>query len=127
MPRTVSVKCVLAALGALMLFPSAAQAQSSIAGVVKDSSGALMPGVAVEAASPALIEKVRTTVSDEQGRYRIVDLRPGLYTVTFALPGFSELRRESIELTSGFTATVNAELKVGGVGESVTVSAAAPI
>ena len=117
-------------VGCLPILPAIVwgQAESgNITGVVKDSSGALMPGVAVEAASPALIEKVRTTVSDEQGRYRIVDLRPGLYTVTFALPGFSELRRESIELTSGFTATVNAELKVGGVGESVTVSAAAPI
>src|SRR6266568_4306149 len=113
-----------------LLLPAIVWAQAetgNIVGIVRDTSGAVIPGVSVEAASPALIEKARTTVSDEQGRYRIVDLRPGLYTVTFALPGFSELRREGIELTTGFTATVNAELKVGGVGESVTVSEAAPL
>ncbi len=117
-------------VGCLPILPAIVwgQAESgNITGVVKDSSGAVIPGVAVEAASPALIEKVRTTVSDEQGRYRIVELRPGLYTVTFALPGFSELRREGIELTTGFTATVNAELKVGGLGETITVSEAAPL
>src|SRR5262245_22748945 len=94
----------------------------NIIGLVKDMSGAVLPGVAVEAASPALIEKVRTTVSDEQGRYRIGDLRPGVYTVTFALPGFSTLKREGIELNSGFTANVNAELKVGTMQDTVTVS-----
>src|SRR5437016_4148754 len=112
-------------VGCLPILPAIVwgQAESgNITGVVKDSSGALMPGVAVEAASPALIEKVRTTVSDEQGRYRIVDLRPGLYTVTFALPGFSELRREGIEMTTGFTATVNGELKVGALEDTVTVT-----
>src|SRR5712691_4032890 len=121
--RFVIVEC-------LLILPAIvwSQAESgNITGVVKDSSGAVTPGVAVEAASPALIERVRTAVSDEQGRYRIVDLRPGLYTVTFALPGFNELRREGIELTSGFTATVNAELKVGGLGETITVSEAAPL
>src|SRR5215471_8915137 len=82
----------------------------NLIGIVRDTSGAVLPGVAVEAASPALIEKIRTAVSDEQGRYRIGDLRPGVYTVTFALPGFSALKREGIELTSGFTANVNAEL-----------------
>ena len=85
----------------------------SIAGVVKDASGAVLPGVTVEAASPALIEKSRTAVTDGQGLYRIVDLRPGVYTVTFTLPGFSTLKREGLELTAGFTATVNAEMKVG--------------
>jgi hypothetical protein len=104
------------------------QAESgNIVGVVRDASGAVIPGVEVEAASPALIERVRTTVSDEQGRYRIVDLRPGPYTVTFTLPGFSTLKREGIELTTGFTATVNAELKVGGLEETVTVSEEAPL
>src|SRR2546429_3722859 len=109
MARKVSVKCVLAVLGALMLFPSAAQAQSAIAGVVKDTSGALMPGVTVEAASPALIEKVRTAVTDGQGQYRIVDLRPGTYAVTFTLAGFATVKRESLELPANFTATVNIE------------------
>src|SRR5262245_16952812 len=93
----------------------------NIIGVVRDTSGAVLPGVAVEAASPALIERTRTVVSDEGGRYRIGELRPGTYTVTFTLPGFSALRREGIELTTGFTATVNADLKVGAVEDKVTV------
>src|SRR5438876_3318657 len=100
---------------------------SNIIGIVRDTSGAVLPGVSVEAASPALIAKIRTAVSDEGGRYRIGDLRPGTYTVTFALPGVSTLKRESIELTSGFTATVNAELKVGGLDETITVSEQAPM
>ena len=99
----------------------------NIVGIVTDISGAVLPGVAIEAASPTLIEKVRTTVTDEQGRYRIGDLRPGSYTVTFTLPGFSTLKRESLELTTGFTATVNAELKVGGIDETITVSEQAPM
>jgi Carboxypeptidase regulatory-like domain/TonB dependent receptor len=99
----------------------------NIVGVVRDISGAVLPGVAVEAASPALIERVRTAVSDEQGRYRIGELRPGTYTVTFTFPGFSTLKREGIELTSGFTATVSADLKVGGLDETITVSEQAPL
>jgi hypothetical protein len=86
-----------------------------------------MPGVTVEAASPALIEKVRTVVTDDQGQYKIVSLVPGIYTVTFTLPGFSTIKREGIELTTGFTAQVNGELKVGTVEETITVSAAAPV
>ena len=105
----------------------AQQANGTIAGVVKDTSGAVMPGVTVEAASPALIEKVRTVVTDGQGQYRIVDLRPGTYIVTFTLPGFSTFKREGIELTTGFTATVNAELKVGSLEETVTVTGEAPV
>src|SRR6187549_807455 len=97
----------------LVFLPSVALAQNTgIAGVVKDASGAVMPGVTVEAASPVLIEKVRTVVTDAQGLYSIVDLRPGVYTVTFSLSGFSSVRREGIELTGSFTATVNADLKV---------------
>src|SRR2546423_1927004 len=110
----------------LMLLPVAARAQTAvsgtIAGLVTDTTGAVLPGVTVEAASPALIEKVRTSVTDEQGLYRIVDLRPGVYTVTFTLPGFSTFRREGLELTTAFTATVNAELKVGSLEETITVS-----
>jgi hypothetical protein len=87
----------------LLTLPAAvAQAQSTIAGVVKDTSGAVLPGVTVEAASPALIEKVRSVVSDATGQYRIVDLRPGTYSVTFTLPGFSTVKREGIELTGTF-------------------------
>jgi hypothetical protein len=86
-----------------------AQGQSgSIAGVVRDMTGAVLPGATVEASSPALIEKVRSVVSDGQGRFQIVDLRPGTYTVTFALSGFSTVKRDGIELTAGFTANVNA-------------------
>src|SRR5881227_3629743 len=79
----------------------------SIAGVVRDPTGAVLPGVTVEAASPALIEKVRTVVTDQQGNYKIVDLRPGTYTVSFTLAGFAALKRESLDLTTGFTAVVN--------------------
>ena len=115
----------------LPLVPTALRAQGlnsgAIGGVVKDPSGGVLPGVTVEAASPALIEKVRTVVTDDQGLYKVVDLLPGTYTVTFTLPGFGVLRREGIELSTGFTATVNAELKVGGLEETVTVSGAAPI
>src|SRR5258705_1721486 len=99
----------------------------NIAGVVRDTSGAVIPGVTVEASSPALIEKVRSVVTDSQGLYRIVDLRPGMYSVTFALPGFGSVKREGIALTTGFTASVNAELKVGSLEETVTVSGEAPL
>jgi hypothetical protein len=113
-------------IGALLL-PVGASAQqataSGIAGVVRDSSGGVLPGVTVEAASPALIEKVRSVVSDSEGRYNIVDLRPGTYTVTFTLTSFSTFKREGIELPAGFTATVNGEMKVGTLEETVTVTA----
>jgi hypothetical protein len=112
---------------AFVLLPAAAWAQSSIVGVVRDSSGGVLPGVTVEAASPALIEKVRSIATDSEGRYRIVDLRPGPYTVTFTLPGFSTVRREGIELRAEFTATVNADLAVGALEETLTVTGEAPI
>ena len=107
--------------------PATSQAQASIAGVVKDGSGGVLPGVTVEAASPALIEKVRSVTTDGTGQYRLVDLRPGTYVVTFTLPGFSTVRREDLELTGSFTATVNAELKVGTVQETITVTGETPI
>src|SRR5689334_20488762 len=109
------------------LVPSMAFAQASITGVVKDASGAVLPGVTVEASSPALIEKVRAAVTDEVGRYRIVDLRPGTYAVSFALTGFQTVRREGVELPGSFTATVDVDLKVGSIQETVTVSGASPI
>ena len=116
---------------AFMLLPSSAPAQSGtsagIAGVVKDSTGAVLPGVTVEASSAALIEKVRTVITDGDGQYKIVDLRPGTYAVTFTLTGFNTVKRESIELMTGFTATVNAEMRVGGVEETITVAAGSPI
>ena len=111
----------------VVVLPAAASAQSSIAGVVRDESGAVLPGATVEAASPALIEKVRAAVTDGQGVYRIVDLRPGPYTVTFTLPGFNTLRRDGIELRAEFTATVDAQLSVGALEETITVSGEAPL
>src|SRR3954453_18489249 len=112
----------------LGLLPTAALAQTSaIAGVVKDTSGAVLPGVTVEASSPALIEKVRSAVSDSSGQYKITTLRPGTYTVTFTLPGFSVVKRENIELTADFTSTINADLKVGALEETITVSAESPL
>ena len=116
-------------LSALLLAPAVtwAQGATSITGVVRDTSGGILPGVTVEAASPALIEKVRSVVTDAEGRYRIVELRPGAYSVTFTLPGFSTLRREGIELTTGFTATVNADLAVGSLEETITVTGEAPV
>lgn len=110
-----------------LLFPIAAFAQSSITGVVKDTSGGVLPGVTVEAVSPALIGGARTVVTDDQGLYRMVDLRPGPYTVTFTLPGFNTLRREGIDLPAEFTATVNADMSLGTLEETVTVSGQAPI
>jgi hypothetical protein len=111
----------------LAFLPAGAYAQASIAGLVKDTSGAILPGVTVEASSPALIEKVRAVVSDASGQYRIVDLRPGTYTVTFTLPGFNVFKREGIELTGSFTATVDAEMRVGALEETVTVTGEAPL
>src|SRR5256886_4848663 len=112
----------------LMLLPVIASAQTSaIAGTVKDTSGAVLPGVTVEASSPALIEKVRSAVTDGNGQYKIEALRPGTSTVPSTLPGFSVVKRESIELTSDFTATINADMKVGALEETITVSAESPV
>jgi hypothetical protein len=107
--------------------PGAAWAQAALAGAVRDTSGALLPGVTVEAASPALIEKVRSATTDGSGRYRIEDLRPGTYTVTFTLSGFSTVRREMLEVSGSAVITVDAELRVGGVTETITVSGATPV
>ena len=114
-------------LASLAWFPAVARAQSAIAGVVKDTSGAVLPGATVEAASAALIEKSRSVVTDSQGAYKIVDLRPGVYTLTVTLTGFNTYKRDNIELPSSFVATINAELKVGTVQETVTVTAASPV
>ncbi|MET0216285.1 MAG: carboxypeptidase regulatory-like domain-containing protein [Vicinamibacterales bacterium] len=113
-------------VSALLLLPAAASAQSSITGVVRDTSGAVLPGVTVEASGPALIEGSRTAVTDNQGAYRIVDLRPGVYAVSFTLSGFSTLRREGLDLPAEFTATLNGELTVGSLEETITVSGEAP-
>jgi hypothetical protein len=123
--RTVRTSVLI--LTAIIACPMSAFAQAAIAGVVRDTSGAILPGVTVEAASPALIEKTRAVVTDGSGQYRIVDLRPGTYTVTFTLTGFNSVRREGIELTGSFVATVNADLRVGSLAETITVSGESPI
>ena len=110
-----------------LLAPTAARAQSAFAGVVKDTTGAVLPGVTVEASSPVLIEKVRSVTTDANGVYRIENLRPGTYTITFNLTGFSIVKKDAIELASNFTATINADLKVGTLEETVTVSGESPV
>ena len=122
-----SVRTTSFVVWGFLLAPVAAWAQSSITGVVRDTSGGVLPGVTVEAASPALIEKVRSVATDAQGLFRIVDLRPGPYTVTFSLAGFTTDRRTGIELRAEFTATVDIELAVGTLAETITVSGEAPL
>src|SRR5499427_1451322 len=102
-------------------------AQSAITGGVKDESGAVLPGVTIEATSPALIERTRTVITDESGNYRIIDLRPGSYTLTFALPGFKTYQREAVELVTNFTVTINAVMTVGAVDQTITVATETPV
>jgi hypothetical protein len=113
-------------LAAVVLFPAIAQAQT-IAGVVRDASGAVLPGVTVEASSPALIEKVRTAVTEGSGQYRLDSLVAGTYSVTYTLPGFSTVKREGVEVQTGVTVTLNADLRVGGIQETITVSGETPV
>ena len=117
----------VATLACLALLPEVALAQSAIVGVVKDTSGAVLPGVIVEASSDVLIEKTRAVTTEGNGSFKILDLRPGIYVVTFTLPGFQTIRRENVDLPSEFTATINADLKVGAVEETITVTAASPV
>src|SRR5678815_4505475 len=112
---------------AVLLLPASVCAQASLTGTVRDASGGVLPGVTVEASSPALIEKVRSAITDDTGQYRIIDLRPGTYSVTFTLPGFTTVKRDGIELTGSFIATVNGDLRVGGLQETVTVTGEAPV
>ena len=125
--KTALSRNVFACVLLMLAVPSIARAQAAIAGIVRDSTGAVLPGVTVEASSPALLERVRTATTDGEGLYKIVDLRPGTYSVTFSLVGFNAVRREGITLEGSFTATVNGNLQVGGVEETLTVSGAAPI
>src|SRR6187455_925749 len=118
---------VLGLFALLCVVPASAWAQATLAGVVKDNSGAVLPGVTVEAASPALIEKVRTAITDGSGRYRIENLQPGNYTVTFALGGFATVKRENLTVSGTGVITVDGELRVGGVTETVTVTGEAPV
>src|SRR5918993_1640511 len=111
----------------LLLAPALVSAQSAFSGIVRDTSGAVLPGVTVEASSPVLIEKTRSVVTDGEGRYSIVDLRPGTYLVVFTLTGFNTLRRDGLDLPSNFTMQINADLRVGALEESITVTGDAPV
>ena len=122
--RAVAVS--VAALSLLVLFPVAALAQAAITGVVKDTSGGVLPGVTVEVASPVLIEKVRSATTDATGQYRVTDLRPGSYSVTISVAGFKTVKRDGIELTGTFVATVNADMTVGTLEQTVTVTGQSP-
>src|SRR5215217_6146193 len=112
---------------AIVLLPSLAMAQGTLTGTVRDQSGAALPGVTVEAASPALIEKSRTAVTDGAGQYRIPSLNPGTYSLTFRLSGFNVVRREGIELSGTTTLTIPIEMGIGNVQETVTVSGETPV
>src|SRR5262249_8208069 len=126
--RLSMLRCVKAILFlvSLVVVPVTAYAQA-IVGTVRDASGAVLPGVTVEASSPALIEKTRSVVTGGTGQYAIENLRPGTYSLSFALTGFATVTRGGIELTSNFVATVNADMKVGGVSETVTVTGETPV
>ena len=120
----------IAALTAWLLMTAIAGAQGEtgvIAGTVKDTQGLALPGVTVEASSPVLIEKVRVVSTDGDGRYQLVNLRPGTYSVKFELPGFNRIQREGVQLSAAFTATVNADMQVGGIEETITVSGSSPV
>src|SRR6185503_14499695 len=121
------MKSVLFVLIFLILLPAAASAQSTLAGAVKDSSGAVLPGVSVEASSPVLIEKARSSLTDGTGQYRITDLLPGTYTLTFTLSGFATVKRDGVELTGSGVTTINADMRVGNVSETVNVSGETPV
>jgi hypothetical protein len=120
-----ALKCLT--LVCVLLLPATALAQASLTGTVRDGSGGVLPGVTVEASSPVLIEKTRSAVSDGSGQYRIVDLRPGTYTLTFTLPGFVTVKRDGIELTGSQTITIPAEMRVGGIEETITVTGESPV
>src|SRR3990170_668207 len=122
-----ALKVLIVLGGVVFLLPSTARAQASIAGVVRDASGAVIPGVTVEAASPVLIEKVRTAVTDGNGRYQLIDLRPGAYTVTFALSGFNTVKREGVTLAGAGTVTIDAAMRVGALEETITVTGETPL
>jgi carboxypeptidase family protein len=120
-------KTLVCAAVLVMGAPVLAFAQASITGTVRDASGAVLPGATIEASSSALIEKVRTAISDGTGQYRITDLPPGTYRVSFALQGFATTHREGVELSGSFTATVSVEMRIGGVEETITITGEAPV
>src|SRR5882672_2515642 len=122
-----AVRKIVFVLSWLIVLPASAYAQATLAGLTKDSSGAVLPGVTVEVSSPALIEKTRSTVTDGSGLYQIISLPPGTYSVTYTLTGFSTVKREGIELSGTFVASINVDLKVGAVAETITVTGETPL
>src|ERR1044072_1305055 len=120
-----ALKCL--ALLVFVLAPASAFAQASLTGTVRDTSGAVLPGVTVEASTPALIEKTKSAVTDGSGQYRIIDLRPGTYSLTFTLPGFNTVKRDNIELSGTQTLTITAEMRVGDLEETITVPGETPV
>src|SRR5688572_20889038 len=120
-----ALRCL--ALAIALILPAPLFAQATLTGTVRDDSGGVLPGVSVEAASPALIEKARSVVTDGTGQYRIVDLRPGTYSLTFTLPGFTTIKREGIELTGTQTLTIGTEMRVGGLEETILVTGETPV
>jgi hypothetical protein len=116
-----------ASLVVCLIVPVLASAQATIAGVVRDASAAVLPGVTVEASSAALIEKTRSVATDGSGQYRITDLPPGNYLVTFSLAGFTTVKREGLTVSGSGVIPVNADLRVGELQETITVSGAAPV
>ena len=122
-----SVRRVVVLFSGLILLSGSAYAQTTLAGSVRDTSGAIVPGVTVEASSPVLIEKTRTAITDGSGQYRIESLPPGTYTMTFTLPGFVVVRREAVEVSGAGVITINAEMRVGAVSETVTVTGETPV
>ena len=123
-----SFRQIVFVLSWLLILPASVNAQqSTLSGVVKDSSGAVLPGVTIEASSPVLIEKTRTAVTDGTGQYRLPELPPGTYTVTFTLAGFSTVKREGVEVTGGGVTSINADMKVGAVAETITVTGETPV
>ena len=119
-------RCAVLVLSTVLI-PSAVLAQASITGIVKDTSGAVLPGVTVEAASPVLIEKTRSAVTDGNGRYQIVDLRPGSYIVTFSLSGFNTVKRDGVTLSGSTAANIDVDLRVGSLQETITVTGETPV
>ena len=128
MRQIAAAVCALVAV----LLPSPGSAQGALergtlTGTVRDASGGVLPGVTVEAASPALIEKVRTAVTDSAGVYRIVNLDPGTYSLTFSLEGFSQVKRENIEMRGSGTLTIPVDMRVGTITETIIVSGESPV